>query len=105
MQNRGGGFEPESHYPQWRRVHKPIDRQAAQLDSLQRLVDGLSDPAHGMDRWLGRLVSSNWMSHVKDTLNCACLVAQCLDQVGQLSSLRIGGSANRMLEFSAKCLA
>ncbi|XP_043236552.1 myotubularin-related protein 9-like isoform X2 [Amphibalanus amphitrite] len=89
--NRGGGYEPESHYPQWRRVHnKPIDRQAAQLDSLQRLVDGLSDTAQGMDRWLGRLVSSNWMSHVKDTLNCACLVAQCLDQ--EVTSVLVHGA-------------
>ncbi|XP_037078968.1 myotubularin-related protein 9-like isoform X2 [Pollicipes pollicipes] len=88
--NRGGGFEPESHYPQWRRVHKPIDRHAAQLDSLQRLVEGLNDQNQTVDRWLGRLVSSNWMSHVKDTLNCACLVAQCLDQ--EVTSVLVHGA-------------
>jgi len=88
--NRGGGFEPEAHYPQWRRVHKPIDRHAAQLDSLQRLVEGLNDTGQTMDRWLNRLVSSNWLSHVKDTLNCACLVAQCLDQ--EEASVLVHGS-------------
>ena len=35
-----------------------------------------------MDKWLSRLESSNWMLHIRDTLNCACLVAQCLDQEG-----------------------
>jgi len=34
-----------------------------------------------MDKWLGRLESSNWLANVRDTLNCACLVAQCLDKV------------------------
>ena len=41
-----------------------------------------NDTAASMDKWLSRLESSNWMSHIRDTLNCACLVAQCLDQVG-----------------------
>jgi len=41
-----------------------------------------NDTTASMDKWLSRLESSNWMSHIRDTLNCACLVAQCLDQVG-----------------------
>ena len=35
----GGGVEPESHYPQWRRIHKPIERPYALLESLSKLVD------------------------------------------------------------------
>ncbi|KAF4531437.1 hypothetical protein B566_EDAN004207 [Ephemera danica] len=81
---RGGGVEPEAHYPQWRRVHKPIDRHAGLLDSLAKLVDGKSL------LWLSKLDSSNWLGHVKDSLNCACLVAQCLDQEG--ASVLVHGS-------------
>lgn len=33
-----------------------------------------------MDKWLSRLESCQWLSHIKETLNCACLVAQCVDQ-------------------------
>lgn len=36
-----------------------------------------------MDKFLARLESSGWLSHVKDVLMCACLVAQCIDQEGK----------------------
>ena len=39
------------------------------------------DKLSSMDRWSSKLESSNWLSHVRDALNCACLTAQCLDQV------------------------
>ena len=35
----------------------------------------------GTDKWLTRLENCNWMNNIKDTLYCACLVAQCIDQV------------------------
>ncbi|XP_063863247.1 myotubularin-related protein 9-like isoform X1 [Scylla paramamosain] len=82
VQLRGGGYEPELHYPNWRRVHKPIDRHHMLLDSLTKLMDGVNDTNSGTDKWLSRLESSNWMNNIKETLNCACLVAQCLDQDG-----------------------
>lgn len=88
--SRGGGFEVEIYYPQWRRVNKPIDRHHVLLDSLTKLVEACNDTSTSMDRWLSRLESSNWMSHIKDTLNCACLVAQCLDQEG--ASVLVHGS-------------
>lgn len=31
---------------------------------------------------MSRLESSNWLSFVQNSLNAACLVAQCLDQEG-----------------------
>ncbi|XP_063591147.1 myotubularin-related protein 9-like isoform X1 [Penaeus indicus] len=82
VQLRGGGYEPELHYPNWRRVHKPIDRHHVLLDSLTKLMDGINDTSSGTDKWLSRLESSSWMNNIKETLNCACLVAQCLDQEG-----------------------
>ncbi|KAJ1523594.1 hypothetical protein ONE63_001437 [Megalurothrips usitatus] len=79
---RGGGYETEVNYPQWRRSHKPIDRRHVLLESLTKLIEACNDTSSSMDRWLSRLESSNWMTHVKDTLNCACVVAQCLDKEG-----------------------
>ncbi|XP_029841778.2 myotubularin-related protein 9 isoform X3 [Ixodes scapularis] len=77
---RGGGFEPEMHYPMWRRLHKPIERYHVLLDSLSKLVEAVSDTGVSMDKWLSRLESSGWLGHIKDVLTCACFVAQCLDQ-------------------------
>ena len=36
----------------------------------------------GMDKWLSKLEASGWMSHVKDSLTCACVAAQCIDKEG-----------------------
>ena len=32
---RGGGFETEANYPQWRRIHKAIERSALARDEWQ----------------------------------------------------------------------
>ncbi|KAK8759210.1 hypothetical protein V5799_003159 [Amblyomma americanum] len=107
---RGGGCEPEVHYPMWTRLHKPIERHTALLESLSKVVeeiyplnDGVSTSPNGavalmsslpfvsrwrastdtgvsMDKWLSRLEASGWLSHIKSVLSCACFVAQCLDQ-------------------------
>lgn len=37
---KGAGFETESHYPQWRRIHKPVEKRHSLLDSLSKLVEG-----------------------------------------------------------------
>lgn len=36
----GGGYEPEAHYPQWRRIHQPIERRQAFHDSLIKMIEG-----------------------------------------------------------------
>ena len=36
----GGGVEPESHYPQWKRVHQNIERYPALNDSIAKLTEG-----------------------------------------------------------------
>ncbi|GIY67345.1 myotubularin-related protein 9 [Caerostris darwini] len=87
---KGGGFEPDVHYPLWKRMHKPIDRYFNLLESLTKLIEACNDNNCSIDKWLSRLESSGWLSNVKDVLTCACLVAQCLDQEG--SSVLVHGA-------------
>ena len=101
MQSKGSGFEIESHYPQWRRIHKPIERRNSLLDSLSKLIEGCLDTGSSMDKWLSRLESSQWLSHVKETLNCACLVAQCIDQESAAVLLHGGEGLDSTLAVSA----
>ncbi|KAH6928156.1 hypothetical protein HPB50_012345 [Hyalomma asiaticum] len=77
---KGGGCEPEVHYPMWTRLHKPIERYTALLESLSKVVEASTDTGVSMDKWLSRLEASGWLSHIKSVLSCACFVAQCLDQ-------------------------
>ncbi|KAK9888510.1 hypothetical protein WA026_000761 [Henosepilachna vigintioctopunctata] len=83
---KGGGTEPESHYTQWKRVHKGMDKiskcNGSLLDNLAKLIEACIDTNCSSDKWLSRLENSNWLSHVLNVLNGACLVAQCLDQDG-----------------------
>ncbi|XP_056437309.1 myotubularin-related protein 9 isoform X1 [Gadus chalcogrammus] len=79
---RGGGFETEANYPQWRRIHKAIERSNVLQDSLVKLVEACNDQSHSMDRWLSKLEASNWQTHVKEILTTACLAAQCIDREG-----------------------
>ena len=34
-------MEPEAHYPQWRRIHQPIERCSVLHESLIKLIEGL----------------------------------------------------------------
>lgn len=72
----------EMYYPQWKRINSPIDKVTALLESVSKLVEACNDPNLSTDKWLSKLDSSNWMTNLKDSLNCACLVAQFLDQEG-----------------------
>lgn len=45
-----------------------------------KLVEACNDPSLGMDRWLSKLESSKWLSHVKAALSTACLAAQCMER-------------------------
>ncbi|XP_058823596.1 myotubularin-related protein 9 [Topomyia yanbarensis] len=72
-------FEP--HYPQWRVFSRPIGQLAsisALLDSFVKLVEACNDVGSSTDRWLARLESSGWLSHVLNAINVSCVVAQCL---------------------------
>ncbi|KAL0967099.1 hypothetical protein UPYG_G00247800 [Umbra pygmaea] len=87
---RGGGIESEANYPQWRRIHKAIERFTTLQESLIKLVDACNDQSHSMDRWLSKLEASNWQTHVKEILTTACLSAQCIDREG--ASVLVHGS-------------
>ncbi|XP_062449826.1 myotubularin-related protein 9-like isoform X2 [Rhea pennata] len=76
----GGGTEPKSSYPRWKRLHRPLERGRPLQESFVKLVDACSDTSLTMDRWLSRLESCRWLSHVKAALSTACLAAQCMDR-------------------------
>ncbi|XP_033640432.1 myotubularin-related protein 9-like isoform X2 [Asterias rubens] len=88
--SKGGGFETEAHYPQWRRVHKPLDRFSSLQESLTKLMEACNKNTNSMDKWLGHLGASSWLSNVKEVLTTACLVAQCVDR--ENSSVLVHGS-------------
>ncbi|CAH2245626.1 myotubularin-related 9 [Pelobates cultripes] len=87
---RGGGFEQEAYYPQWRRIHKSIERYNILQESLIKLVEASNDQSNNMDRWLSKLEASNWLTHIKEILTTACLAAQCIDREG--ASVLVHGS-------------
>lgn len=88
--SKGGGFEIESHYPQWRRVHKPLEKYNTLQESLTKLIEACKDSNRSTDKWLSRLSSCGWLGHVKEVLNVACLVAQCVDR--EKSSVLVHGT-------------
>ena len=45
-----------------------------------------SDSGATMDKWLSKLESSAWLTHIKDILTTACVVAQCMDKEGKMSA-------------------
>lgn len=87
---KGGGHEPESHYPLMRRCHKPIARYNTLVDSLHKLIDGCQDKQSTTEKWISTLESSNWFGHIQSVLECACVVAQCIDHEG--ASVLVHGS-------------
>lgn len=57
-----------------------VPRYHVLQESLIRMVEACNDQTQNMDRWLSKLEASNWLTHVKETLTTACLVAQCIDR-------------------------
>ncbi|KAM4701373.1 myotubularin-related protein 9-like isoform 2-T2 [Discoglossus pictus] len=66
----------------WKVLHRPLERGRALQESLARLVGACYEPVMEMNRWLSKLQSSHWMSHVKEALSIAGLAAECLDRKG-----------------------
>ena len=87
---KGGGHEPETYYPLLRRCHKPIARYNTLIDSLHKLVEVCQDKNCTTERWISTLESSNWLGHIQNVLECACVVAQCIDHEG--ASVLVHGS-------------
>lgn len=77
--------ETDQHYSQWKKVNRSIGNvttPSSILDSFSKLVDACNDIHCSSDKWLSRLEASGWPSMVINSLNAACVVAQCLDQEG-----------------------
>lgn len=81
MPPKGGGQETDAYYPAWKKINKAIDRYHFLLDSYSKLMEACSDTTVSHEKWLTRLTISSWLTHVKEVLNCGCLVAQCVAQV------------------------
>lgn len=80
--SKGGGVEPESHYPQWKRVNQGIERYPALIDSIAKLAEASLDQKLSMNSWLSKLEASSWLDYVQSVLSTACYIAQCLDTQG-----------------------
>lgn len=77
--------ENEQHYSQWKRVVRPIvnfNHPVGILDCFSKLIEACNDTSSTTEKWLSRLDSSGWMSLVLNSLNTACIVAQCIAQDG-----------------------
>lgn len=77
--------ETDQHYSQWKKVNRAIGNVSAPsaiLDSYTKLIEACNDITCSADKWLSRLEASGWLSLVLNSLNAACVVAQCLDQEG-----------------------
>ncbi|XP_007902502.1 myotubularin-related protein 9 isoform X2 [Callorhinchus milii] len=100
---KGGGFETKANYPNWKRLHRPIDRGRGLQESLVKLVDACHDQSNSIDRWLNKMEASKWLSHVKTILTTACLAAQCVEREG--ASVLIHGSEGRDATLQLTSLA
>lgn len=77
--------EPDVNYSQWKKINRSIGNISNPgniLESFSKLVDACSDTHCSSDKWLSRLEGSGWLGLVLNSLNAACVVAQCLDQEG-----------------------
>ena len=46
-------------------------------------MEACADTTASHEKWLTKLTISSWLTHVKEVLNCGCLVAQCVAQCAQ----------------------
>lgn len=52
------------------------------LFNLKKIGLACNDLSCNSDKWLSRLDASGWLTLILNSLNAACIVAQCLDQEG-----------------------
>ena len=58
-------------------------------------MEACADTTATHEKWLTKLTISSWLTHVKEVLNCGCLVAQCVAQVSKysgVSNIRVGSN-------------
>ena len=51
------------------------------IESLTYVYMYYRRDSYTYEKWMNKLSSSGWLSHVKDILTCGCLVAQCIERV------------------------
>ncbi|XP_043469654.1 myotubularin-related protein 9 isoform X1 [Leptopilina heterotoma] len=90
---RGGGTEMDAAYPQWRKVHKPVQRPSDLMDSLSKLIEACTDTGCTTSQWLSRLDNSSWLAAIQSALNAACVAAQCLHH--EIAAVLVHGSSGR----------
>lgn len=75
--------ENEQHYHLWKKFIRPIGsfgHPSSYLDCFSKLIEACNDTSSTTEKWLSRLESSGWLTLVLNSLNTACIVAQCLAQ-------------------------
>lgn len=110
--NASKNADLDSGYPRWKRVVTKLPGLAELRDSVESVSSACNDT--GSDKWLSRLATTKWLSHVKDVLNTACLAAQCLEkesapvllveQMGFDLSLVVGSLAQIILNPDTRTL-
>ncbi|KAM5182405.1 myotubularin-related protein 9-like [Mantella aurantiaca] len=81
QRSMGGGTENKDWYPNWKVLYRPLERGPALQNSLTRLVAACYEPCLEINRWLTRLRTSHWMTHVREALNIAGLAVECIERV------------------------
>ncbi len=77
--------EHDQHYNLWKKFIRPIgsfNSSSGYLDSFSKLIEACNDTTVSSDKWLQKLESSGWLTLVHNSLNTACIVAQCMAQEG-----------------------
>ncbi len=64
-------------------------------------ISACSDVNASMDKWLSKLESCNWLTHVKDVLTCACVAAQCIDKEGASVLVHGGDGTDSTLQVTS----
>ncbi|XP_072274366.1 myotubularin-related protein 9-like isoform X2 [Pyxicephalus adspersus] len=78
----GGGTENKDRYTKWKVLYRPLERGRALQISLTRLVAACHDHCLGTNRWLAKLLTSHWMTHVREALSTTGLAVECIERVG-----------------------
>lgn len=81
QRGRGGGYETEAHYPQWKRIPQNMDHPYTLSDSLSRLYEACCD-SKTSSSWLSKLESSGWLTYVQELLLASLQVARLLHTKG-----------------------
>lgn len=77
--------ETDQHYSQWRKVVRPVTNMTNASNILEcfgKFIEACNDVSVSVDKFIGRVESSHWLSLVLGAMNVACEVAQCLHQDG-----------------------